>query len=608
MTNKASANTDFAPSEKPARRASMRALAPLLPYALRYKTQIIGALLALTFASAATLVVPVAIRRMIDVGFSAQSAGQINSYFLGLIAVVAVLAISSGARYFYVMSLGERVVSDLRTDIFAHLTRLDASFYDTVRTGELLSRLTADTTQMKSAFGSSASVALRNFFLFFGAIGLMIYSSPKLSAYVLIAIPVIVLPLVASGRSVRKRSRAAQDALAEATAYASENLGAIRVMQAYNAGTSTGERFAAAVRYAFQTAQNAIGARAILTAVVLFLAFSSVVVVLWLGSHDVLDGRISGGLLSQFLLYAILGASALGQLSEVGSELAAAAGAAERIAEILQIKPSIVAIAPVVALPKPPLGTVAFENLSFAYETRQQAPALHSINLHIARGETVAIVGPSGAGKTTLFQLLLRFYDPTEGQILVDGIDIRNVEPADLRNHIRTVPQDPVIFGTSVMENIRYGMPQATEAEVRAAAERASADAFIRAMPNGYDTVIGERGITLSGGQKQRLAIARAILQPAPILLLDEATSALDAENEIQVQAALEKLMAERTTLVIAHRLATVLKANRIIVLDNGRIVEEGTHASLVAKDGLYAKLARLQFETNRAEPGEAAA
>jgi len=586
----------------------MRALTPLLPYALRYKGQIIGALLALTFASAATLVVPVAIRRMIDIGFSTQSSGQINTYFWGLIVVVGVLALSSAARYFYVMSLGERVVSDLRTDIFAHLTKLDASFYDTVRTGELLSRLTADTTQMKSAFGSSASVALRNFFLFFGAIGLMIYSSPKLSAYVLIAIPVIVLPLVASGRSVRKRSRAAQDALAEATAYASENLGAIRVMQSYNAGGTTGERFSAAVRHAFQTAQNAIGARAILTGVVLFLAFSSVVVVLWLGSHDVLAGRMTGGLLSQFLLYAILGASALGQLSEVGSELAAAAGAAERIAEILQIKPSIVAVAPVVALPKPPLGTVAFENLSFAYETRQQAPALHSINLKIARGETVAIVGPSGAGKTTLFQLLLRFYDPSEGQILVDGIDIRNVEPADLRNHIRTVPQDPVIFGTSVLENIRYGMPHATEAEVRAAAERASADAFIRAMPNGYDTIIGERGITLSGGQRQRLAIARAILQPAPILLLDEATSALDAENEIQVQAALEKLMAERTTLVIAHRLATVLKANRIIVLDGGRIVEEGTHASLVAKDGLYAKLARLQFETNRAEPGEAAA
>jgi len=583
---------------KPPRKAPLRALRPLLPYAMRYKSRIAGALIALTFASAATLVVPFAIRRMIDFGFSAQSPGLINTYFIALIAVVGVLALASAGRYFFVMSLGEQVVADLRTDVFAHLTKLDAHFFDTVRTGELVSRLTADTTQLKSAFGSSASVALRNFFLFFGASGLMIYSSPKLSALVLVALPVIVLPLVASGRSVKRRSRAAQDALAEATAYASENLGAVRVMQAYGAEGSTNKRFADAVAFSFKAAREAIGARAILTGIVLFLAFSSVVAVLWLGSQDVLAGRMTGGLLSQFVLYAILGASALGQLSEVGSELAAAAGAAERIAEILKIEPAIVAPVPAASLPSPSTGTITFEDVSFFYPSRPQDPALHSLRFQVARGETVAIVGPSGAGKSTLFQLLLRFYDPTAGRILIDGIDIKTVEPADLRRNIRSVPQDPVIFGISILDNIRYGRPDASEAEVRDAAERAAADTFIRALPQGYATQVGERGITLSGGQRQRLAIARAILQHAPILLLDEATSALDAENETQVQAALEKLMSERTTLVIAHRLATVLKAHRILVIDQGRIVEEGTHATLVAKDGLYAKLARLQFET----------
>lgn len=593
--------TEPTPTEiaaKAKRKTNVRTLLPILPYALRYKGRILGALISLTLASAATLVVPVAIRRIVDFGFSQDSAGLINSYFLAMIGVVAVLAGASGARYFFVMTLGERIVADLRADVFRHLTRLDAVFYDTARTGELVSRLTADTTQMKSAFGSSASLALRNLFLFLGAIGLMIYTSPKLSAFVLGVLPLVVLPLVASGRTVKGRSRAAQDTLADATAYAAESLGAVRAMQAYNAEATTAARFAAAVEDAYAASRNAIAARSILTGVVIMLVFSSVVGVLWLGAHDVLLGRMSGGQLSQFVLYAVLGASSLGQLSEVWNEVSMAAGAAGSIGELLAVQPVIVAPATVVALPATAQGAVTFEGVVFAYPTRGEDRALHNLSFKVAPGETVAIVGPSGGGKTTLFQLLLRFYDPQFGRILYDGIDIKTLDPADLRRHIKSVPQDPVIFGASVTDNIRYGMPEASDAAVRRAAEQAAADGFIRLLPEGYATMLGERGVTLSGGQRQRLAIARAILQSAPVLLLDEATSALDAENEILVQGALEKLMATRTTLVIAHRLATVLKADRILVMDAGRIVEEGTHRTLVAKDGLYARLARLQFET----------
>jgi ATP-binding cassette subfamily B protein len=587
------------PGQSARPKTSLKALLPLVPYAWRYKGWILAAFLALTVASVATLTVPVALRGMIDHGFSAEGAGLIDRYFGVMIAVVAVLAVASACRYYLVMTLGERVVADLRKDVFAHLSSLDARFYDGARTGELVSRLTADTTQMKSAFGSSASVALRNIFMFVGAIAMMIYTSPKLSGLVLVAIPIIVLPLVAAGRGVRQRSRHAQDTLAEASAFAAENLGAVRTMQAFNAERHTNARFGGAVEEAYGAARSATSWRALLTAIAIFLAFASVVAVLWLGARDVLAGRISGGLLGQFVLYAVFGASALGQLSEVWSEISAAAGAAGRIAELLAIKPAIAAPENPEKMPEPPRGEIRFEEVSFAYATRPDTNALHAISFDVKGGETLAIVGPSGAGKSTLFQLLMRFYDPQGGRIYVDGVDVRHADPSDLRARISLVSQDPVIFGTTIIENIRYGREGASQEEIIAAAKRAAADEFINDLEQGYATRVGERGITMSGGQKQRIAIARAILKDAPILLLDEATSALDAENETLVQQALENLMGTRTTIVIAHRLATVLKADRILVIDEGRIVEEGTHASLVAKDGLYARLARLQFDTN---------
>jgi ATP-binding cassette subfamily B protein len=579
------------------KRANLRPLASLLPYFKRYRGRALAALGALILAALTTLIVPIAVRRMIDFGFSSRGIHLINSYFLVMIGVAAVLALASSLRYYLVTTLGERIVADLRGDVFAHVTGLSAAFFDEARTGEVISRLTADTTQIKAAVGSSVSVALRNLVLFLGASAMMVVTSPYLSAFVLAVIPIIVLPLYAFGRAVRRRSRFAQDTLADASAYAAELIGAVRVLQAFTNERLGIARFRGAVERAFMAARESIRARALLTAVAIFLVSSSVVVVLWIGAQQVIAAQMTPGRLGQFILYAVLASSALGSLSEIGGEIAQASGAAERLFEILGIKPVIVRPARPLSLPSPPRGEVAFEDVRFSYPMRQNAPALHSVSFGVRQGEKVAIVGPSGAGKSTIFHLLLRFYDPSAGRVTFDGVRLADLDPADLRARIALVPQDSVMFATSVRDNIRFGRPEASDAEVERAAEHAHAAGFIAAMPQGFDTPVGERGVTLSGGQRQRIAIARAILRDAPLLLLDEATSSLDAESETQVAAALADLMQGRTTIVIAHRLATVLSCDRILVLEDGRIVEEGTHQTLAAGGGLYSRLAKLQFQ-----------
>jgi len=578
-------------------RPSVRPLARLYPYVRRYPGLVLGALTFLLLAAVTTLSLPMAVRRMIDNGFTTQDAGFINSYFSMLAAIAIMLALASACRYYFVITLGERVVSDIRRDVFDHVTQLSAAFYDANRSGEIVSRLTADTTQIKSAVGATASLALRNTILCIGAGAMMFITSPQLSALVLGAIPLIVFPLVGFGRKVRKRSRHAQDSLAEAMTFAGEAIGATRTVQAFNTEKASQARFGQAVETAFTAARHSILARSILTGFAIAMAFGSVVAVLWYGAQSVLAGDISSGTLGQFLLYSVFAAGSLGTLSEVWGELSQAAGSAERLSELLDEVPDIRAPASPKPLPSPARGDIRFDDVRFAYPARPDTSALTGTSFHVRPGETVAVVGASGAGKSTLFSLILRFYDATTGSVLVDNVNVRDADPADVRARIAMVPQDVTIFAGSVGSNIAFGKPGASQTEIESAAQSAQAHEFIMALDKGYDTPVGERGITLSGGQRQRVAIARAILRDAPILLLDEATSALDAENETLVQKALEGLMENRTTIVIAHRLATVLRADRILVMDKGQIVEEGTHAELVAKGGLYARLARLQFE-----------
>ena len=571
-------------------------LRALWPFVQRHSGLFIAWLLALAASTTATLSLPVAFRKMIDLGFATGGGGAIDRAFALLFAVALALALATAARFYFVSLLGERVVADLRRQLYGHLIGLDAGFHDRTRSGELVSRLTADAELLRSVVGSSMSVALRSGITFLGSIAMLFVTSPHLAAYALVGIPLAVLPIVIGGRRLQKISRDSQDRIADANTFAAETLGAVRTVQAHAREPYERERFGAAVKIAVETARKRIRAQAWVTAAAITLIFGAIVLVLWSGAHDVVAGRMSAGTLGQFVLYALIGGGSVGALAEVWNELQRAAGGMGRIGELLVEIPGIVAPAAPRALPQPLRGEIRCNDVVFHYPQRPDMPALDGFNLQVRPGETVALVGPSGAGKSTVFSLLLRFHDPQAGRITIDGIDLRELDPADLREAIALVPQAPTIFAASAADNIRYGRLDATDAQLEVAARSAEAHEFLSALPNGYDEELGERGARLSGGQQQRVAIARALLKDAPILLLDEATSALDAQSERAVQHALENLMAGRTTVVIAHRLATVLKADRIVVMDRGRTVAEGTHAQLLAQGGLYAELAKLQF------------
>lgn len=556
--------------------------------------------MALVVSSLMVLLLGQGLRHIVDQGLRAGDATLLNRTVIAFIGVVVLLAVATGARFFLVSWIGERVVADLRNAAFRRVIALSPAYFETTKTGDVLSRLTTDTELLQTVIGSSLSLALRNMLTLIGAIVMLAVTSPKLTAIVLVVVPAVVVPIIAFGRRVRKLSRKSQDRVGDIGAYVEETINAIRTVQAFTHEEIDHRRFAERVDATFAAASARIRMRSWLMATVILLAFGAVAVVLWIGGYDVIAGRMTGGALSAFVFYAILVAISSGTVSEVIGELQRAAGAAERILELMGTKPAIALPDRPIPLPAQlqgqPQGRVVFDAVTFHYPARPSQAALHDFTLDIVPGETLALVGPSGAGKSTVFQLLLRFYDPTSGRVLIDGVDIRDADPACVRRHVGLVSQDPVIFGTTARENIRYGRPEASDEEVRAAAEAAAASEFLDALPEGLDTFLGEKGVRLSGGQRQRIAIARAILRNPPILLLDEATSALDAESERSVQAALERLAAGRTTLAIAHRLATVLRADRIVVIEDGRIVARGTHHSLIADGGLYARLAALQF------------
>ncbi|MGR3516581.1 ABC transporter transmembrane domain-containing protein [Sulfitobacter pontiacus] len=577
------------------------ALRALLPFLAPYRGLMIAAILALVLTAMISLTLPLAVRRVID-NFGTGEAELLDQYFVAALIIAALLAVGTGLRYALVTRFGERVVADIRKAVFDRVISMSPAFYENLMTGEVLSRITTDTTLILSVIGSSVSIALRNMLIVTGGLVLMLFTSAKLTAMVLLIVPAVIVPILVLGRRLRVLSRENQDWIAASSGNASESLGAVQTVQAFTNEAASQSQFAQMTEASYDAAQRRIKTRALMTIIVIFLVFAGVVGVLWMGARDVRADQMTPGALVQFVIYAVMVAGGVAALSEIWGELQRAAGATERLVELLRTEDTVQDPAAAIALPSPVAGRIAFEDVHFRYPARPDVQALDGVNLSINPGETVAFVGPSGAGKTTIIQLILRFYDPASGRITLDGVDLRDVSRAAFRRSVALVPQDPVIFAASARENIRFGRPDATDAEIDAAAEAAAAHGFISALPDGYDSYLGERGVMLSGGQKQRIAIARAILRDAPVLLLDEATSALDAESERAVQAAVDQLSADRTTLIVAHRLATVKKADRIVVLEAGRIVDMGTHDELVTKGGLYARLARLQFTDGRAD------